>query len=87
MILASDFSHIFMDAVRGVFSDAVQAGRGRGGRVTQLSACEEAFKASEEIPDSQGKTRSTIPEYALYSPAMHCWIIRENQFPHGMLRG
>lgn len=41
----------------------------------------------EKIPDSQGKTRSTIPKYALYSPIMHCWIIRKNRFPHRVPRG
>jgi len=26
----------------------------------------------EKYPIQQGETRSTIPKYALYSPAMHC---------------
>mgnify|MGYP000378830741 CR=1 FL=1 len=87
MNLASDFSHIFMDVMRGIFSDAAQAGWGRGGQLAQPSDRGEAFSTSGEIPDSQGKTRSTIPKYALYSPAMHCRIIRKNRFPHGMVRG
>lgn len=60
--------------------------RGRGRYLAQPSAREKVFKASEETPDSQGKTRSIIPKYALYSPAMHCWIIQKNRFPHGVLR-
>lgn len=60
---------------------------GRGRCLVQPSAREEAFKTSEKIPDSQGETGSTIPKYALYSPAMHYWIIQKNRFPHGMLRG
>ena len=41
---------------------------GGGGWLDQPPAREEAFNTSEETPDSQGKTRSTIPKYALYSP-------------------
>lgn len=87
MILASDFGHIFMDAMRGSFSDAAQAERGRDGQLAQPSDRGEVFNDPEEIPDSQGETRSVILKYALYSLAMHYWIIRENRFPHWVPRG
>lgn len=71
MILASDFGHIFMDAMRGIFSDAAQAERGRGGQLAQPSDRGEVFNDPEKIPDSQGEIHSVSPKYALYSPTMH----------------
>jgi len=41
----------------------------------------------KKYPIQQGETRSTIPKYALYSPAMHCLKIQKSQFPHGRWRG
>lgn len=67
----SDFSHI-CDLKIKELRLSVPKRWGRGGWLDQPSAREEAFNTPEETPDSQGKTRSTIPKYAFYSPTMHC---------------
>lgn len=51
---------------------SVSKGGGEEGGWLNLLVVRKSSKAQKKYPIQQGETRSIIPKYALYSPAMHC---------------
>ena len=68
----SDFNHIYDLKNERVSSQCLQKMGERGGGWFNLLNARRPSVVQEKYPIQQGEIHSTIPKYALYSPAMHC---------------
>lgn len=68
----SDFNHIYGLKNERVSPPVFAKDGGEERDWLNLLVVRRPSVVQEKYPIQQGETRSTIPKYALYSPAMHC---------------